>query len=116
MVGGAVGVLSLALALLAPSLEVYYLAFALNGAAMASGFVAHSNLVLDLCPYEDKTTFVGLVGTITAPFVAAAPVVGGKLIDSLSYAPAFLISIGLGLAGLYLLWLIPEPRAQGTAN
>jgi len=115
IVGGWIGVLSLVVALLSPSLGVYYLAFLLNGAAMASGFIAHSNLVLDFCPYEEKATFVGLAGTITAPFMAVAPVAGGKLIDLISYTPTFIISSAMGLLGVYMLWLLPEPRASRRA-
>jgi len=103
------------LALTGSSPAAFYAVFALVGYAMINDFVAMTNLAMEYCPKLEKTAFVALVGTATAPFLAAGPLLGGWLAQS---SPAghdlvFRVALGLNLVGTVLIVIfIRDPRKR----
>jgi hypothetical protein len=77
-----------AAALLANSVEVYYLAFV--GSALTLGLrqISRLPIIAEICGEEDRPTFVALSNLLTAPFVLAG-VAGGWIAGRLGYDVVF---------------------------
>jgi len=100
------------LALSAESICVFYGVFAAVGASLSSLYLAYTNLPMELCPYYDKSTYIGLANTLAAPFVAAGPLIGGVIATRFSYPLVFAVTGGVVLAGLIVLVVaVKEPRS-----
>ncbi|MGQ9629127.1 MAG: MFS transporter [bacterium] len=98
-------------ALLASSAFTFYLIFVALGMHIATDFVSHNNFILELCPGDDKTTYVGLSSTLLSPFLGFTPLLGGRLIDSFSFPLTFGLAAAASLCGLLILALaVKEPR------
>jgi len=90
------------LILLFPYRVVGYLVFALMGFGLSAADLADVNLAFELSPPNDTARFVGIANTLMAPVVALGPLVGGWLVDSVSYLALFAASALLSVAGLVL--------------
>lgn len=99
-----------AAALLAQSVEVYYIAFAASALTLGLRTISRLPIVAELCREEDRPTFVALTNVVTAPFVLAG-IAGGYLANVHGYEAVF---IGAGLISLAAcLWfalMVKEPR------
>jgi MFS family permease len=108
------------LALGAPSLAMYPIAFALVGLHQAAASVSHQNVLLEFAPVEDeRPTYIGLGNTALAPFAFGAPLVAGALADARGYETVFALAGVAGLAAVGLLLVrVRDPRTalQGTGN
>lgn len=100
------------LALTAPAPWAFYVVFALSGYIGANDFVAVTNLTIEYCPRLEKTAFISLIGTATAPFTAASPVIGGWLAQATGgYAAVFRTAMVLNIAAAILAAiLVRDPR------
>ena len=67
------------MAMAAPSPGWYYCVFVLLGLRQSSGMIAVQNLTIDLCPSDDKTTFVALASAVVCPAFVLSPIIGGAL-------------------------------------
>jgi len=75
--------------------------------------IAGSNIVLEFCRPEDRPTYIGLAGTIRAPFMGLAPILGGILADRFGYPFVFMVTAGVVLVGLItLIVAVRDPRGQ----
>lgn len=97
-------------ALLAKTVEVYYLAFV--GSAMTVGLRTISRLpiVAEICGEKDRPTYVALTNVVTAPFVLIG-IVGGWAAGRLGYDAVFAGAAVLSLAAAA--WFgtaVREPR------
>lgn len=87
-----------------------YGVFALMSAGAAAALISVNNLIFELAPGEKRPTYIGLLTTLTAPFVLVYSISAGKLAD-ISYHLPFYISSFLNLAALFLLVrFIKDPR------
>ena len=93
----------LVLALISPSVWVYDLIFLIFGFAQSGYMVGEMLMAMGLGPESERSLYLGLVRTIPGFFVLIAPLIGGVIIESLSYPAMFLTALGLGLVGLALL-------------
>ncbi|MGI6367090.1 MAG: MFS transporter [Anaerolineae bacterium] len=101
------------LARLTPSLGGLFVAFALTGAGVAAEMTSSSSIVLEFARPEEQPTYVGLCNTLTAPFRALAPILGGALAGTLGYPGMFTIATAMSLLGLGTLALrVREPRTM----
>jgi predicted MFS family arabinose efflux permease len=101
-----------AAALLAESVEVYYLAFA--GSALTVGLRTISRLpiIAEMCGEEDRPTFVALSNVLTAPFVLAG-IAGGWAAVRLGYDFVFAGAGILSLASaVWFAAAVHEPRVS----
>src|SRR5690606_13156781 len=80
-------------ALLANSVEVYYVAFVASALTLGLRTISRLPIIAELCREEDRPTFVALTNVVTAPFVLAG-VAGGWLANAHGYDAVF---IGAGL-------------------
>lgn len=113
MVASAIcGILAALVAAVGGSLLAFYGVFVLLGASWSSGMIAASNIVLEFCRPEDRPTYIGLAGTIRAPFMGLAPILGGILADRFGYPFVFLVTAGILLVGLVALSVaVRDPRS-----
>lgn len=90
-------------ALLAHSVWLMYLAFALYSLAMAGLNISGLMLLLDFAPVTEVATFTAISGTIAAPFRFAAPILAGWLADRVGYSPVFAASAVASALGFVLI-------------
>lgn len=84
---------------------------AIGGAMMIPGSLA---IITDLYEKEQRGKAIGTWSGFTALSTAAGPLLGGILVDQLSWRFIFLISIPLALIVLIILfWRVPESKAAG---
>lgn len=113
---GVVKLVAVLLPLLSPSYTSFIVVFALTGMAFAGEWLALLNLTIELCPEEDKTTYVSLASTLSAPAHAAAPLLGGFIAAAISYHFLFVAALVMQIVGLAVLILaVREPRARPPA-
>ena len=103
-----------AMILLAPSLVWVYLAFALEGATVASYLLSGMSITFEFSEPEVRPTYIGLASTIIGAFSGVAPLLGGWLVGRVGYPGLFGICLALLLIGWLLLhrW-VQDPRFAG---
>jgi len=76
------------------------------------------NIVLEFAPRGLSARYASLCATVTAPFRAALPVLGGLMADYSGYVPLFAVCAAGCVIGLGVLSRIRDPRhrpAETTA-
>ncbi|PSB25345.1 MFS transporter [Stenomitos frigidus] len=79
---------------------------AFHGLSIAAFTTAYSTLVVDLSPPSNRGEVIGYMSLVNPIGVAVGPAMGGFVQAWLGYTPLFLLSAGLGFAGLVSgLWI-----------
>ena len=105
------GVISVACGL-APTLEFLVLARLLQGAAGAL-LVPGALAIITACfEGEARGRAIGTWAAATTGVTILGPLIGGFLVQAVSWRVAFLINVPLVLAGLYALRYVPESRDE----
>lgn len=105
--------LSLVLAVAAPSHAWFYPVFFLRGAVSAVTFVSGISIVLEFTGAENRATYIGLANTIPGIAAVIAPMIGGWLAGVVSYPAMFILSAVIGAAAWALLRFgVTEPRGR----
>lgn len=102
-----------ALCSLAPSLETL-IAFRMVQAVGGSMLnpVAMSIITNTFTDPRERARAIGVWGAVVGVSMAAGPVVGGLLVDSIGWRSIFWINLPIGIAALLLTWRhVPESRA-----
>jgi MFS family permease len=108
---GAAG--ALILALLSRDPAWFYGVFALMSAANAGLMVAGMTMVMDFSSPEDLPTFTALANTVLAIPILVAPMLGGRLADTVGYQALFGIALALSALGWATMrWTVREPRQE----
>ena len=108
-----VSVLSLVLAVIAPSPWWFFLIFFLRGAVNAGTFVSGISIVYEFTEAENRPTYIGLSNTIPGIAGALAPLIGGWLASAFNYQVMFVLSAVIGVLSWGLLrFAVAEPRAR----
>jgi MFS family permease len=98
-------------ALLARTLEWFYLVFVLLGVNLGSELMARYNIAVEFAPEHRRATYFGLMNAMLAPFYAAS-LLGGWFSDLFGYRTVFLMGSLCSVTGiLLLLVVVREPRA-----
>lgn len=104
-------VVSLVLAVLAPSPVWFFLVFFLRGAVSGVTFVSGISIVYEFTGAENRATYIGLANTIPGIAGAVAPLAGGWLAGSIGYQWMFAIAALAALLSLGILhYGVREPR------
>lgn len=107
----ALSVLSMVLALVAPSPWWFFLIFFLRGAVNAGTFVSGISIVYEFTDAENRPTYIGLANTIPGIAGSLAPLLGGWLVGAVSYQAMFTLSAAIGVVSWLLLrFAVTEPR------
>jgi MFS family permease len=107
----AVSVISLVLAILAPSPVWFFPIFFLRGAVNSGTFISGISIVYEFTEAENRPTYIGLANTIPGVSGAIAPMIGGWLVSVLSYQAMFVLAAIIGLISWGLIrFAVQEPR------
>ncbi len=98
--------------LLAPSVGWFLAVYLFLGVNLGTEILSRYNLAVEYAPPAQRSTYVGLMNTLIAPFYLAG-LIAGEVSDHIGYRPV----LGLGvLASLVGFWLmtqrVQDPRAQ----
>jgi MFS family permease len=109
-------VISVMLAMFAPSLEWFYFVFALVGLTNAVQWTSMLAITVEFGTDENRAYYIGLSNTLIAPATLIAPLIGGWLADSVGFASAFHVSIVGGILSIIVLLLfVRNPVARKRA-
>ncbi len=104
-------VLSIVMAIFAPSPFWFFPIFFLRGAVYAGTFISGISIIYEFTDAENRPTYIGLANTIAGVAGGAAPLIGGWLAGAVSYQVMFILSAVIGALGLVLLrFTVREPR------
>ncbi|MEA2022218.1 MAG: MFS transporter [Candidatus Caldatribacteriota bacterium] len=88
---------------------IYILLFATIGFFIAGRTIGKTNYLLDIAPSKDRPIYISLTGTLLFP-VSLFPLIGGLIIQYISYNTLFVITGIPILLGLILSFNLKEPR------
>lgn len=102
---------------LAPTLELLVIARLLQGAAGALLVPGSLAILTATFEGEERARAIGVWAAATSGFTLLGPVVGGLLVDSVSWRAAFLINVPLALIALYAtIRHMPESRSPDATG
>lgn len=87
----------------------FFVLFVLAGSFVAGRRIGRTNFVLDSAPPKDRPVYIGLNGTLSLP-VVIFPLLGGMIVQRVSYSFLFALTTAVVLAGLVLSLGLKEPR------
>lgn len=103
----------------APSTGQLILARAVQGAGAALLVPGSLAMISSAFPEQTRGKAIGTWSSLTSLAIIAGPLLGGWLVQTISWRAAFLINIPLGIAVLLLLWRnVPriEPSRKGSID
>ena len=104
-------VITLGLAIFAPSPLWFFPIFFLRGAVMAGTFISGISIVYEFTDAENRPTYIGLANTIPGFAGAIAPLIGGWLAGTINYQVMFTLSAIIGMISWALLrFAVRDPR------
>jgi MFS family permease len=104
------------LSLFATTPLAFYAVFALIGASSGVQTTTTLNLVVEFAQPTERVTYLGLHGSLIAPAVLIAPLLGGWLAEVAGYGPLFTIAAVSTLGALVVLSLmVRDPRHRQEA-
>lgn len=106
-----------ATALLAPEARLFYGIAVAIGGIYAAIRTSDANMVFELAPPAETSRFIGISNTVVAPTMTLAALMGGLVVDLLSYRVLFALVLAIGLLSTFLtLRFMPDPRQQPAAT
>jgi MFS family permease len=109
--------LTMALALIAPVVWVYYLVFVLYGLNSAGMVLGDSLLVMEIGEEKLRPTYLGLARSLTGIFVLLSPLIAGWLVERFDYQVMFGISCLLSLIAAPFMNQVQDiPRRKSKPN
>lgn len=110
-------VLSLLLAIVAPSPLWFFPIFFLRGAILAGTFISGISIVYEFTDAENRATYIGLASTLPGVAGSIAPLIGGWLAAVVSYPAMFILATILGLMSWVLLrFTVRDPRQMKSKD
>lgn len=105
-------VLAIAIALTAADARWFYLVFALTGIVNSTQWSTIMTITVQFCSVAERPFYIGMANSLIAPVTVFAPIIGGWLVDAVSFELSFGIFALAGLLSI-LVYLIPmhDPRA-----
>jgi MFS family permease len=111
--------LAMVLSLMVTSTLGFSLVFSLIGASTGMLFSTALNMVVEFATPAERVTYLGLHGTLIAPSVLLAPIIGSWLAEWGGYPLAFMVAAVCGLAALVIITVFvrdPRHRQIGVAQ
>jgi len=103
-------VLASLVALFAPSVGLFAVVFAFVGINLGPAMMARLNISVEFCPVEQRSTYVGLMNTMLAPFYLSA-LAGGIIADAFGYEVLFILGLLFAGAGsVLMITTVHDPR------
>ena len=109
--GNLATVLSIVVALAAPNVTWFYLVFALTGIVHATQWSSIMTITIQFGSIAERPIYIGLANTLIAPVTILSPIIGGWLIDSVSFDLVFAVFALTGVFAM-IVYLLPmqEPK------
>jgi EmrB/QacA subfamily drug resistance transporter len=101
---------------LAPTMELLVLARLLQGAAGALLVPGALAIITAAFDGEERGRAIGVWAAATSALTTLGPLVGGVLVQSVSWRAAFLVNLPLVLVALLALRQVPESRDEGATG
>lgn len=115
ILGSGSALLSSLLAWFAPSLAWFFPIFVLSGFANVSIWMNGMTMTVDFSGESERPFYIGLAQTLTAPATIVAPLIGGRIADTLGFESTFGWSAALAVVMIAtLVFLVKEPRKTAT--
>ena len=93
------------------AMPTFYVIFVAMGVYRGAEWLAHMNLIFELCPTEEKSIYFSLASSMLALPTIGLPVLGGKIAEWWGYPAAFWTSAGGMMIGMLLLiFWVRDPR------
>ncbi len=104
--------LAIAIALTAEDARWFYLVFALTGIVNSTQWSTIMTITVKFCSVADRPFYIGMANSLIAPVTVFAPIIGGWLVDAVSFELSFGIFALAGLLSI-LVFLVPmrEPNS-----
>jgi len=116
-IGALLGILSVLLAVFAPSPGWFYLVLFTQGVLAAVTFISGISIVYEFTTAENRPTYIGLANTVPGVAGAIAPLIGGWLAAAVSYRAMFIVAAAIGAVSWILLrFTVSEPRHANRAS
>lgn len=106
-------VLAIAIALAAPDASWFYLVFALTGFVNATQWTSIMSITVQFCSVAERPFYIGMANTLIAPVTVFAPIIGGWLVDAVSFELTFAIFALAGLLSICV-FVIPMEEPRGA--
>jgi MFS family permease len=111
------GVLSMVLAVIAPSPVWFYPIFFMRGVTTAAALLSGVSITMEFSRPEDRPTYIGLANTVPGVVGGISPLLGAWMATIFGYQSLFLLAAVIGAAGFMLLhWWVQEPRFHARTN
>lgn len=106
-------VLAIVIALAAPDARWFYLVFALTGFVNATQWSTIMTITVQFSSVAERPLYIGMANTLIAPVTVLAPIIGGWLVDAVSFDLTFGICALAGLLSM-LVYIAPmrDPGAS----
>ncbi len=115
--GNLLTVAAIGVILLAPDVAWLVVVFALTGAVNSTQWSTMMTLTVQFSSVAERPFYIGMANTLIAPVTIFAPIIGGWLVDAVSFELVFTIFAVAGLLSL-LVFIVPmhePPGAMRTA-
>lgn len=112
----AVSIVGAGLCAAAPGVGSLIAARMVQGVGAGGGIALALAMIGELVAARDRGRFHGYVATIMVTASASGPVVGGLIIEELSWRAIFLANVPIGIAGLVLLRSVEGRPGKGRAG
>ncbi len=110
------GIISLILAVIAPTPAWFILIFVLVGATQAGYQLSGFTLVMGFSEPAERPAYIGLANTAMAPVTIAGPLLAGWLAELAGYNTLFIVLIMIAISGLAMLhWQVKHAPAPATS-
>ncbi len=106
--GNLATVLSIVIALMAPDASWFYLVFGLTGLVNAVRWSAIMSLTVQFGSVAERPIYIGMANTLIAPVTIFAPIIGGWLVDAVSFDLTFSIFALAGLLSMLVYMVLME--------
>ncbi len=111
--GNLLTVISILLALTAPNVSWFYLVFALTGIVNSTQWSTIMTITVQFGSVAERPFYIGLANTLIAPVTVFAPIIGGWLVDAVSFELTFSIFALAGLLSM-LVYMLPMEDPRGA--
>ncbi|MBL8160963.1 MAG: MFS transporter [Anaerolineae bacterium] len=98
------------LAGLAANQALFFVVYALGGAGSTMLMTNIIAMTMEFGTPEDRPYHIGLANTLTAFAALAAPILAGLVVERVGYSSMFLLTALAGIATLFVLLLVTDPR------
>ena len=109
----ALTVLGIIIALSADHAGWFFIVFALTGMVNATQWTTIMTITIQFCSVADRPFYIGMANSLIAPVTVFAPIIGGWLVDAVSFELTFSLFALAGLLSI-VVFVIPMEDPRGA--